>query len=97
MAFGTAVRALRVQRQVAQDAFALAAGIDRSYFGKLERGERQLSLGIMLRVAGALGVSAAELVAATEKALPQEARALAYRKLPHGPSTGRTNPPSSCR
>ncbi len=59
-------------RQVAQDAVVLGAGIDRSYFGKRERGERQPSLGIHLRVAGALGVSAAELVAATEKALPRK-------------------------
>ena len=71
VAFGTAVRALRVAKEVAQDEFAIMANIDRSYYGKLERGERQPSLGIILRIATALGVSAAELVAATERALPK--------------------------
>lgn len=45
---------------------ALEAGVDRSYFGKLERGERQPSLSILLRIAGALGVSGAELVKRAE-------------------------------
>jgi transcriptional regulator with XRE-family HTH domain len=48
---------------------ALIAGVDRSYFGKLERGERQPSLSILLRIAGALGVSGAELVKRTEAAM----------------------------
>lgn len=48
---------------------ALIAGVDRSYFGKLERGERQPSLAILLRIAAALDVSGAELVKRTEAAL----------------------------
>jgi len=48
---------------------ALQAGVDRSYLGKLERGERQPSLGILLRIAGALGVSGAELVHRAEDLL----------------------------
>jgi transcriptional regulator with XRE-family HTH domain len=48
---------------------ALAAGVDRSYFGKLERGERQPSLAILLRIAAALEVTGAELVKRTETAL----------------------------
>lgn len=51
---------------MAQDQFALAANIDRSYYGKLERGERQPSLGLLLRAARALGVSGAALVHETE-------------------------------
>jgi transcriptional regulator with XRE-family HTH domain len=38
-AFGAVVRAEREQRGIAQDAFALLAHVDRSYYGKLERGE----------------------------------------------------------
>jgi transcriptional regulator with XRE-family HTH domain len=54
---------------MAQDQFALLAGVDRSYFGKLERGERQPSLGLMLRISGALGVAGAEIVQKVEARL----------------------------
>lgn len=65
-AFGEVSRSLRVKQGVAQDAFALAAGVDRSYYGKLERGERQPSLGLLLRIAAALQISGAELVGLVE-------------------------------
>jgi transcriptional regulator with XRE-family HTH domain len=68
-AFGRVIRALREDRGLAQDEFALKASIDRSYYGKLERGERQPSLGLLLRVARALGVSGAVLVEQTEATL----------------------------
>lgn len=54
---------------MAQDQLALSANIDRSYYGKLERGERQPSLGLLLRAAKALGVSGSTLVEETEKRL----------------------------
>lgn len=68
-AFGRVVRAERVKRGIAQDLFALAANVDRSYYGKLERGERQPSLALLMRVANGLGISSAELVAKVEEAL----------------------------
>jgi Helix-turn-helix domain len=43
-AFGLVARSMREERGIAQDAFALAAGVDRSYYGKLERGQWQPSL-----------------------------------------------------
>lgn len=77
-AFGLVVRAMREELAVAQDAFALAAGIDRSYYGKLERGERQPSLGIFLRVSTALGSSGSRVLDAVEKQL-QSSKAKARR------------------
>lgn len=65
-AFGEVVRALREERGVAQDKLALIANVDRSYYGKLERGERQPSLALLMRIAGALEVAAGELVALVE-------------------------------
>lgn len=65
-AFGRTVRSLRLERRIAQDEFALIAGIDRSYYGKLERGERQPSLGLLLRIAQGFGISGSVLVARTE-------------------------------
>jgi transcriptional regulator with XRE-family HTH domain len=69
---------MREELAVAQDAFALAAGIDRSYYGKLERGERQPSLGIFLRVSTALGSSGSRVLDAVEKQL-QSSKAKARR------------------
>lgn len=70
-AFGTVVRALRMKRGIAQDQFALLANVDRSYFGKLERGERQPSLGLLLRISGALHVTGAEIVKRVETRLKE--------------------------
>ena len=68
-ACGTVLRSWRLKQGVAQDAFALAAGIDRSYYGKLERGERQPSLAVLLKCATASDRSASDLVAAIEREL----------------------------
>jgi transcriptional regulator with XRE-family HTH domain len=67
--FGEVIRAERVRQSIAQDQFALLANIDRSYYGKLERGERQPSLALMLRIAGGLGVPASEILGRVEKQL----------------------------
>jgi transcriptional regulator with XRE-family HTH domain len=68
-AFGDVIRAERVKKKIAQDAFALLAGIDRSYYGKLERGERQPSIALLLRIASGLEISASTLVRRLEGAL----------------------------
>ena len=68
-AFGRVIRTHRELGGVAQDAFALMANVDRSYYGKLERGERQPSLALLLRIAAALDVPGATLVAQTESEL----------------------------
>ena len=60
------MRSLREGQGLAQDQFALLASVDRSYFGKLERGERQPSLGLLLRIAKGLAVPGASLVEKTE-------------------------------
>lgn len=67
-AFAEVIRSERVRREVAQDQFALLANVDRSYYGKLERGERQPSLALLLRIARTLDLSGAELVAKVEAA-----------------------------
>jgi transcriptional regulator with XRE-family HTH domain len=62
-AFGRAVRELRVERGFGQEAFAAHAGLDRSYFGAIERGEFNVSLGTILKLASGLETTAAELLA----------------------------------
>jgi transcriptional regulator with XRE-family HTH domain len=68
-AFGSAVRAARMQQGIAQEELASLAGIERSHMGKIERGEHMPTLALILRIAMALSKSAAELMAATESNL----------------------------
>lgn len=67
LAFGSAVRERRMAIGVAQEELALLSGIDRSFVGKLERGENQPSLVLILRLARALGCSGADLLAGLEE------------------------------
>jgi len=61
-AFGQAVRALRKEKGVSQEALADMAGLDRSYMGGVERGEHNVALINIKKIAGALGVSDAEVM-----------------------------------
>jgi transcriptional regulator with XRE-family HTH domain len=69
-AFGAAVRAVRTNLGVAQEALALQAKIERSHMGKIERGEHMPTLVLILKIARALGVSSADLLRETEELLP---------------------------
>lgn len=61
-AFGRRVRELRNALGVSQEALADRAGLHRTYLGSLERGERNVSLENICRLAGVLGVTPAELM-----------------------------------
>ncbi len=58
---GQRIRELRSQRGWSQEEFAAVCRVHRTYVGHLERGEKNLSLGTILRVAGALNVSLLQL------------------------------------
>lgn len=60
--FGRRVRQLRKAKGVSQEAFAYEIQIDRSYFGSIERGERNVSLDNICLIAKGLGVPPAELL-----------------------------------
>lgn len=60
--FGSGIRHLRQQRGVSQEALALAAEIDRSYLGAIERGESNPTLMNMIKIAAALELTVAELM-----------------------------------
>ncbi len=74
-AFGAAVREARLQVGIAQEELAHQAGIERSHMGKIERGEHMPTLALALKIARALGISAATLIARTEQTLPASYRA----------------------
>lgn len=68
VALGRAVRRLRGEAGFpSQEAFADGAGLHRTYAGKVERGEVNLSLDSLERLARALGVSPGTLLVEAER------------------------------
>lgn len=61
---GEAVRALRKARGLSQEALADAAGIDRSHMGKIERGERNVTIMNIARIAIALNAKPSDILGA---------------------------------
>ncbi len=60
--FGARVRAERERLGVSQEDLADRAGMHRTYLGGVERGERNVGLLNLLRIARALGVAPAALL-----------------------------------
>lgn len=61
-AFGRKVREKRGEKGLSQEALADAAGLDRSYLGSVERGERNLALQNIVKIAAALDMTASDLL-----------------------------------
>jgi len=59
--FGAKVRNLRQAKGFSQESFADRCGLHRTYIGAIERGERNVSLENIQKIARALGVSIASL------------------------------------
>jgi transcriptional regulator with XRE-family HTH domain len=59
--FGKAVRARRKRLKVSQEEFADMCGLDRTYIGGIERGERNLGLVNIERIARTFRISLSEL------------------------------------
>lgn len=65
--FGQAVRELRVASGLTQEELADRAGLDRSYIGGVERGDRNPSLSVIEKIAEGLDVTLAELFSYSAK------------------------------
>lgn len=61
--FGDAVRRARAAAGLTQEDLADKAGLDRSYVGGVERGERNPTLEVIAKLAKGLGISLSELFA----------------------------------
>lgn len=59
--FGERIRKNRKRKGLSQESLAFEAGLDRTYIGGVERGERNISLLNILKVARALGVKPGRL------------------------------------
>ena len=62
IAIGEAVRAERTALGMSQEMLALGAELDRSYVGGIERGEHNLTLINLQRIAQAVGLTPSDLL-----------------------------------
>ncbi|MDC5608172.1 MULTISPECIES: helix-turn-helix domain-containing protein [unclassified Acinetobacter] len=59
---GQLIRNRRTQRSITQEALALQCGIDRSYMGRIERGEVNITVEKLYEIAVVLEINAKELL-----------------------------------
>ncbi|QWE11167.1 helix-turn-helix domain-containing protein [Polynucleobacter sp. es-EL-1] len=62
VALGAVIRDIRLALGLSQEALANEVGIDRSYMGGIERGEHNLAMINLVKIANTLNLSAAELL-----------------------------------
>ena len=67
VALGERIRALRKAAGFSQESFADRVGIHRTYGGELERGEANVTLENLVKVASALGITLSDLFHGVEK------------------------------
>ncbi len=69
LSLGRVIRAARADLGYSQESFAFAVGIHRTYMGAVERGERNISLRNLVRIANALKMPLSRLIAEAEEGL----------------------------
>jgi transcriptional regulator with XRE-family HTH domain len=62
VALGEAIRRIRQAQEVSQERLALLAEVDRSYVGRVERGDNNVAVLTLLKLAAALNITAASLM-----------------------------------
>ena len=65
---GLVLRRLRGERGLSQEAMAELAGLNRNFYGRLERGDSDFSITTLAKVSNALGVSSSSILEAAEAA-----------------------------
>ncbi len=64
---GERIRSARSRLGISQEELASLADVHRTYIGGIERGERNVSLLNLVRIARSLGVTVSDLVSGVEK------------------------------
>lgn len=59
---GQLIRIKRTQKSISQESLALQCGIDRSYIGRIERGEVNITVEKLYDIAAVLEISTKELL-----------------------------------
>lgn len=65
--FSEKLRAIRTSKKISQDKLAVATKIDRSYVGRIDRGEVNITLDILYKIAIALDCEPTDLLPNLEK------------------------------
>lgn len=61
-AFGKKVQSIRNEQNISQEKLAELSELDRTYISSVERGQRNISILNILKIADALGVTASSLL-----------------------------------
>lgn len=70
LTLGCKIRELRKQKNLSQEVFADKANIERAYFGYIERGKKNISIILLMRIAKVLEVSPSDLFPDYESLYP---------------------------
>ena len=62
VALGEAIRRVRLEKGISQEKLALLAEVDRSYVGRVERGDNNVAVLTLSRLTQALDVSMADIM-----------------------------------
>lgn len=62
VALGTAIRRTRLSKNISQENLALLAEVDRSYVGRVERGDNNVAILTLSKLAHAMDISLAKLM-----------------------------------
>jgi len=62
LALGKAIKHIRLSKEISQEKLALLAELDRSYVGQVERGDNNVAVLTLARLAHALDISIAKLM-----------------------------------
>jgi transcriptional regulator with XRE-family HTH domain len=77
---GRRVHDLRVAKEWSQEEFAHVSGFHRTYIGQIERGEKNISFGNLVKISGVLGVTMSELLSELEVSA-------AHKEVEHAPES----------
>lgn len=80
-AFGDAIKEARSGAQMSQEALALISNVERSYLGRLERGQSMPTLMVILKLCRALEISSGKLIEQVDLATADSARRRLLRRL----------------
>lgn len=62
VALGTAIRRARLSKNISQEKLALLAEVDRSYVGRVERGDNNVAILTLSKLAQAMDITLAKLM-----------------------------------
>jgi len=62
LSLGGAIRRIRLSQNLTQEKLALLAGVDRTYVGQVERGDNNVAILTLARLANALEISVSQLI-----------------------------------